>query len=121
MELSGLTVESTRVALQEKQFTARALVEALFAKIERDETHAWLTLAEERAHAKAAELDRLADQARPRRVEPCVRDRDVPQHLHQHRVPPLADRDSTESDRDWYRSAVVRPVHDRRALARAEQ
>src|SRR3954463_15600432 len=61
METNLLTVESTRVAIQQKQFSATALVEALLAKIEKDDTHAWLVFPPERALAQAAAIDRLAD------------------------------------------------------------
>jgi len=61
MDPTVLTVESTRVALEEKQWTATALIEALHARIEKDDTHAWLTYPPERALAQAAVIDRLAD------------------------------------------------------------
>src|SRR4051812_11426333 len=61
METRLLTIESTRVAIQEKQFSATALVEALLQQIERDDTHAWLIFPPERALAQAAAVDRLAD------------------------------------------------------------
>ncbi|MBI2678895.1 MAG: Asp-tRNA(Asn)/Glu-tRNA(Gln) amidotransferase subunit GatA [Candidatus Koribacter versatilis] len=65
MDPTVLTVESTRVAIQEKQFSATALVEALHARIERDDTHAWLTHPPERALAQAAAIDKLADKGGP--------------------------------------------------------
>ncbi|MDP9268135.1 MAG: Asp-tRNA(Asn)/Glu-tRNA(Gln) amidotransferase subunit GatA [Acidobacteriota bacterium] len=61
MDPTLLTVESTRVALQEKQFSAQTLVETLHARIEKDDTHAWLIYPPERALAQAAAIDRLAD------------------------------------------------------------
>ena len=63
MDIDLLTVESTRTAIAEKQFTAAALVDAFYEKIRRDdpETGAYLTLSEDRAHAQAARIDGLAD------------------------------------------------------------
>src|SRR5437763_16299666 len=61
MDPALLTVESTRVALQEKQWTATALVETLHTRIEKDDTHAWLTYPPERALVQAAAIDKLAD------------------------------------------------------------
>src|SRR3954466_8637984 len=61
METNLLTIESTRVALQQKQFSATALVQALLQHIEKDDTHAWLIFPPERALAQAAAIDRLAD------------------------------------------------------------
>ena len=67
MDPNLLTVESTRVALQEKQFSASALVEAFYKKIAADDgaVGAYLTLAQERAQKKAAELDSLAGRGGP--------------------------------------------------------
>jgi len=65
MDPTLLTVESTRVALQEKQWTATALIETLHARIEKDDTHAWLTYPPERALAQAGAIDRLADKGDP--------------------------------------------------------
>src|SRR5438270_11718055 len=61
MDPALLTIESTRIALQEKQFTATSLVESLHGRIEKDDTHAWLTYPPERALAQAAAIDKLAD------------------------------------------------------------
>jgi len=62
MEIDQLTVEGTRTAIAEKQFTASALVDALYEKIRRDDPDigAFLTLSEERAYMQAARIDKLA-------------------------------------------------------------
>ena len=62
-DLELLTVESTRTAIQEKQFTTSALVDAFYAKIEADDPAigAYLTLSKDRAHQQAARIDALAD------------------------------------------------------------
>jgi aspartyl-tRNA(Asn)/glutamyl-tRNA(Gln) amidotransferase subunit A len=65
MDPALLTIESTRVALQEKQFTATSLVETLHTRIEKDDTHAWLTYPPERALVQAAAIDKLADKGDP--------------------------------------------------------
>ena len=66
MELSSLTIDSVRSALQERRITSTALAEAFFAKIEKDDPKigAYLILSKERALAKAAEIDALADEGR---------------------------------------------------------
>src|SRR5579862_2187791 len=63
MDISYLTVESTRTAVLEKQTTATALVDAFYAKIEAEdgEIGAYLTLSKERAYAQSARIDALAD------------------------------------------------------------
>ncbi len=62
MNIDLLTVESTRMAIAEKQFTASAVVDAFYEKIRKDDpdTGAYLTLSEERAYAQAARIDELA-------------------------------------------------------------
>ncbi len=62
MNIDLLTVESTRTAIAEKQFTASAVVDAFYEKIRKDDpdTGAYLTLSEERAYAQAARIDELA-------------------------------------------------------------
>jgi aspartyl-tRNA(Asn)/glutamyl-tRNA(Gln) amidotransferase subunit A len=59
MDLSALTVVSTRTAIAEKQFTATRLVEDFYHKIkgEDGDVHAYLTLAEDRAFAQAKRID----------------------------------------------------------------
>jgi aspartyl-tRNA(Asn)/glutamyl-tRNA(Gln) amidotransferase subunit A len=62
MDLSLLTIDQARSAVQEGRTSARALAEAYYAKIESDDPKigAFLTLSKERAMAKAAEIDGLA-------------------------------------------------------------
>ncbi|HXZ32752.1 MAG TPA: Asp-tRNA(Asn)/Glu-tRNA(Gln) amidotransferase subunit GatA [Terriglobales bacterium] len=62
MNLSSLTINAARSAVQEGKTTAAALAEACYAKIESDDPQigAYLTLAKDRAFAKAAEIDVLA-------------------------------------------------------------
>jgi aspartyl-tRNA(Asn)/glutamyl-tRNA(Gln) amidotransferase subunit A len=63
IDINNLTAESTRNALEQRQLTAHSLVDAFYQKIDSDDKdiHAYLTLAKDRAYAKAAELDALAD------------------------------------------------------------
>jgi aspartyl-tRNA(Asn)/glutamyl-tRNA(Gln) amidotransferase subunit A len=63
MNLEQFTVESTRVAVQEKQLDPAALVDAFYAKIEREdpEVGAYLTLSKDRAYAQATRIQALAD------------------------------------------------------------
>src|SRR5258708_7742740 len=63
MNLTGLTIDATRSAVQERKTSARALIEAFYAKIASDDPKigAYLTLSKERALAKAAEVDALAE------------------------------------------------------------
>lgn len=67
MNIEALTVASTRAAIQERALSATALIEAFYKKIESEdrEIHAYLTLAKDRAHAKAAEIDELAGKGDP--------------------------------------------------------
>jgi aspartyl-tRNA(Asn)/glutamyl-tRNA(Gln) amidotransferase subunit A len=62
MNIDQLTVESTRTAILEKQFTASALVDAFYAKIREEDPDigAYLTLSEERAYTQARRVDELA-------------------------------------------------------------
>ena len=62
MEIDQLTVDATRTAIAEKQFTAAALVDAFYDKIRRDDADvgAYLTLSEDRAYMQAARIDELA-------------------------------------------------------------
>jgi aspartyl-tRNA(Asn)/glutamyl-tRNA(Gln) amidotransferase subunit A len=62
-DISLLTVESTRVAIQQRQVTATSLVERFYEKIEAEDEKigAYLTLCRERALKKAAEIDRKND------------------------------------------------------------
>ena len=61
MDLGLLTVESTRTAIREKQFTAGRLVDELYKKITDDdpEIQAYLALSRERALQQAARVDDL--------------------------------------------------------------
>ncbi len=63
MEIDQLTVASTRTAVEEKQMTATALLDAFYAKIEAEDPAigAYLTLCKDRAYAQAARIDELAD------------------------------------------------------------
>ncbi len=67
MDLDALTVESTRTAFRERQFTAVRLAEHFYKKIEGEdgEIGAYLYLCKERALAQAERLDRLADRGEP--------------------------------------------------------
>src|SRR5437763_12051674 len=67
MDLNLLTVASTRAAIEQRSVTASALVEDFYKKIaaEDGDIHAYLTLSKERAQAKAAEIDGLADKGAP--------------------------------------------------------
>jgi aspartyl-tRNA(Asn)/glutamyl-tRNA(Gln) amidotransferase subunit A len=62
MDLSLLTIDRARSAVQEQRTSAAALAEAYYAKIESDDPRigAYLTLSKERAMAKAVEIDGLA-------------------------------------------------------------
>src|ERR1700686_1103303 len=62
MDLTLLTIDRARSAVQERRTSASALAEAYYAKIEGDDPRigAYLTLSKERALAKAAEIDGLA-------------------------------------------------------------
>ncbi len=62
MDISALTIDAARSAIQERKTTAVSLAEACYAKIEKNDPQigAFLTLSKERALAKAAEMDALA-------------------------------------------------------------
>ena len=62
MDITALTIDAARSAIQERKTTATDLAQAYYAKIERDDPKigAFLTLSKERALAKAAEMDALA-------------------------------------------------------------
>ena len=63
MHLASLTIDAARSAIRERKTTAFALAEAHYAKIQSDDAQigAYLTLSKERALAKAAEIDALAE------------------------------------------------------------
>ncbi|HKD14350.1 MAG TPA: Asp-tRNA(Asn)/Glu-tRNA(Gln) amidotransferase subunit GatA [Candidatus Angelobacter sp.] len=67
MNLNVLTVESTRVAIRERQFTAARLVEDFYRKIKAEDPviHAYLTLCEDRALQRARRIDDLAGRGDP--------------------------------------------------------
>ena len=62
MELTSLTIDAVRSAIQERQTSAFALAEACYAKIEKHDPQigAFLTFSKDRALAKAEEIDALA-------------------------------------------------------------
>lgn len=61
MDLSSLTIDVARSAVQEGKITATNLAKVYFSRIERDDPQvgAYLTLSKDRAFAKAAEVDAL--------------------------------------------------------------
>jgi aspartyl-tRNA(Asn)/glutamyl-tRNA(Gln) amidotransferase subunit A len=67
MDLNLLTVESTRTAIREKQFTAGRLVDEFYRKItvEDPEIQAYLALCEDRALQQARRMDDLAGRGDP--------------------------------------------------------
>jgi len=62
MNLTALTIDSARSAVEERKASATSLAEAFYAKISSDDPKigAYLTLSKERAIKKAAEIDTLA-------------------------------------------------------------
>src|SRR5947209_8414530 len=67
MNIDLLTAASTRTAIEERQFTAAAMVEEFYRKIAADDgdIHAYLTLSKERALAQAERIDKLAGKGDP--------------------------------------------------------
>jgi len=67
VNIEVLTVESTRTAIREKQFTAGRLVEDFYNKIKAEDPaiHAYLTLCEDRAMQRARRIDDLAGKGDP--------------------------------------------------------
>src|SRR6204780_4990909 len=63
MNIDLLTVDSVRTAVLEKETTATALVDAIYAKIAAEDgaIGAYLTLSKDRAYRQAARIDALAD------------------------------------------------------------
>jgi aspartyl-tRNA(Asn)/glutamyl-tRNA(Gln) amidotransferase subunit A len=61
MDIRLLTVESTRIAIREKQFTSGRVVDEFYKKIvaEDPEIQAYLTLCQDRAQQKARQIDDL--------------------------------------------------------------
>src|SRR5437868_475285 len=64
---SLLNIEQVRTGLAERKATAAALVEDFYARIQQEDSEigAFLTLSKERAAAKAAEIDKLAEAGNP--------------------------------------------------------
>src|SRR5437763_14029171 len=67
MELTSLTIDSARTAVQERKTTAVALAEAHYARIQREDGQigAFLTLSRERALQQAERMDRMAVEGKP--------------------------------------------------------
>ncbi len=67
IDLNVLTIEAAATAVQQRQITAVALAEAFLKKIDQDDASigAYLLTCRERALAKAAEIDRIADRGDP--------------------------------------------------------
>ena len=70
LDLNLLTLSSARIAVQERQTTAVALIEKFYEKIDSEDrkpgqTNAYLNLTRERAIAQAQKLDRIADAGDP--------------------------------------------------------
>ncbi len=67
MDLGALTISSARAAIERRETTAVALAEACYERIEAHDKQigAFLTLCKERALAKAAEIDALAQKGSP--------------------------------------------------------
>ena len=63
MELKSLTIDVARAAVQQRKASAVSLAESFYTKIQTDDPKigAYLTLSKERAFAKAAEIDKLAE------------------------------------------------------------
>jgi aspartyl-tRNA(Asn)/glutamyl-tRNA(Gln) amidotransferase subunit A len=66
-ELTSLTIGGIRSAIAERKTTATALAEEFYTRIKQEDSEvgAFLTLSKERAAAKAAEIDRLAEAGHP--------------------------------------------------------
>src|ERR1700736_6119627 len=67
MELTQLTIDSARSAIQERKTTALALAEAHYARIQKEDGQigAFLTLSKERALEQADRIDRMGDERKP--------------------------------------------------------
>src|ERR1700691_6710839 len=67
MDLSQLTIDSARSAIQERNTTALALVEAHYARIQKEDGQigAFLTICKERALEQADHIDRMAAEGKP--------------------------------------------------------
>jgi len=62
MDLSSLTIDKAREAVQKRKTTAMALVESFYEKVQKDDglIGAYLTLCKDRAMAQADRMDRMA-------------------------------------------------------------
>jgi len=67
MDLSSLTIDAARSAIQQRRTTALALVEAHYAHIQKADGQigAFLTLSKERALEQADRVDRMAAEGKP--------------------------------------------------------
>jgi aspartyl-tRNA(Asn)/glutamyl-tRNA(Gln) amidotransferase subunit A len=67
MDLTSLTIETARTAVQEQKTTALALAEAHYARIQKEDGQigAYLTLSKERALEQADKIDRMAAEGKP--------------------------------------------------------
>ncbi len=67
MDISQLTIDSARTAIQERQTTASVIAEKFYSKIEAEdrEINAYLTLCKDRAFAQAARMDAVASKGDP--------------------------------------------------------
>ena len=67
MELSSLTIDAARSAVQERKATAVAMAEAHYSRIQKEDGQigAFLTLSRERALQQAERMDRIVAEGRP--------------------------------------------------------
>ena len=67
MELTALTIDAARSAIQERKTTSMALVESFYARIQKEDSEigAFLTLTRERAIEQADRIDRMAAEGKP--------------------------------------------------------
>ncbi len=67
MELTSLTIDAARSGIQDRKITARALTEAHYEQIQKEDGQvgAFLTLSKERAFAQADKIDRMAAEGKP--------------------------------------------------------
>ena len=67
MDLTSLTIDAARSAVQERKTTALALAEAHYARIQKEDGQigAFLTLCKERALEQADRIDRMAAEGKP--------------------------------------------------------
>ncbi len=67
MDLTNLTIDGARTAIQERKTTSMALAEAHYERIQKEDSAigAYLTLTKERALEQADRMDRLADEGTP--------------------------------------------------------